>query len=119
MKLLTHLLVSTLGVLIAAYVIPGVVVLGFWNALVLAVVLGILNTVLRPILIFFTLPLTILTFGLFTLIINTALIMLAAKIVPGFIVTSFFQAFLFGIVLFFINSFLFAFLREKKQPPLR
>jgi putative membrane protein len=114
MKLVVHLLVSTLAVLIAAYVIPGVVIFGFWNAIVLAIVLGIFNAILRPILIFFTLPLTILTFGLFTLVINTLLIMLAARIVPGFIVASFFQAFLFGIALFFINSFMFAILREKK-----
>lgn len=117
MKLITHLLVSTLAVLIAAYVIPGVVVAGFWSALVLSVVLGIFNAVLRPILIFLTLPLTILTLGLFTLVINTFLIMLASVIVPGFIVTSFAQAFLFGIVLFFTNSFMFAFFREKKQIP--
>lgn len=114
MKLLTHLLVSTLAVLIAAYIIPGVAVADFWSALVLAVVLGVLNTVLRPILIFLTLPLTILTLGLFTLVINTLLIMLAGFLVPGFIVTSFTQAFLFGIVLFFINSFMFTFFREKK-----
>ncbi len=115
MKLLIHLFVSTLGVLIAAYVIPGVEVSGISSAVVLAVVLGIFNTVLRPILLFFTLPLTILTFGLFTLVINTLLIMLAARIVPGFAVDSFVQAFLFGIVLFFINSFLFVFLREKPK----
>ncbi len=115
MKLLTHLLASTLGVLIAAYIIPGVVVSGFFTALVVAVVLGVLNTVLRPILIFFTLPLTILTLGLFTLVINTLLIMFADRLIPGFAVPSFFAAFLFGIVLFLINSFLFALLREKPK----
>lgn len=113
MKLIIHLFVSTLAVLIAAYIIPGVVISDFFTAVVLAVVLGVLNTILRPILIFFTLPLTILTFGLFTLVINTFLIMLADWLIPGFNVPSFFSAFLFGIVLFFINSFFFMFLREK------
>ena len=114
MKLIIHLLVSTLAVLIAAYIIPGVVVAGFWNALVLAVVLGVLNTVLRPILIFLTLPLTILTLGLFTLVINTLLILLASYLVPGFIVTSFLQAFLFSIVLSLVGSFMFALVGKDK-----
>lgn len=114
MKLIIHLLVSTLAVLIAAYIIPGVGVAGFWNALVLAVVLGVLNTVLRPILIFLTLPLTILTLGLFTLVINTILILLASYLVPGFIVTSFLQAFLFSIVLSLVGSFMFALVGKDK-----
>lgn len=117
MKLIIHLLASTLSVLIAAYIIPDVFVAGFWDALVVAVVLGVFNTVLRPILIFFTLPLTILTLGLFTLVINTFLIILTDRLIPGFSVPSFFAAFLFGIVLFFINSFMFAVLREKKTAP--
>ncbi len=116
MKLLAHLLVSTLAVLIVAYVIPGVAVASFWSAFVLAVVLGILNTVLRPILIFLTLPLTILTLGLFTLVINTLLILLASWLVPGFIVTSFLQAFLFSIALSLVSSFMFAFLPGKSAP---
>lgn len=115
MKLIAHLFVSTFAVLVAAYLIPGVVVADFFTAAVVAIVLGVLNTVLRPLLIFFTLPLTILTLGLFTLVINTLLIMLADWLIPGFGVPSFFAAFLFGVVLFFINSFLSAFLRERED----
>ncbi len=105
MKTLLHLFLHTLAVLIASYIIPGVTVRGWFTALVVAVVLGILNTFLKPILLFLTLPVTVLTLGLFALVVNTALILLAAWIVPGFFIASFFTAFLFGIVLFFINAF--------------
>jgi putative membrane protein len=105
MKTILHLLLHTLAVLIAAYVIPGVTVEGWWTALVVAVVLGILNTFLKPILLFLTFPVTVLTLGLFALVVNTALILLATWIVPGFAIASFLTAFIFGIVLFFINAF--------------
>ncbi|MCK9352464.1 MAG: phage holin family protein [Candidatus Paceibacterota bacterium] len=105
MKTILHLFLHTLAIMIASYIIPGVTVPNWFTALVLAVVLGILNTFLKPILIFLTLPVTILTLGLFALVINTALILLATLIVPGFAVAGFFTAFIFGIVLFFINAF--------------
>ena len=105
MKALTHLVLSSLAVLVAAYLIPGVTVDGLAAAVVVAIVLGIFNAFLRPVLIFLTLPITVLTFGLFALIINTLLILLAAAIVPGFHVASFTAAFVFGIVLFFVNTF--------------
>lgn len=91
--------------MVAAYVIPGVVVSGLVAALVVAIVLGVLNTFLKPILIVLTLPLNVVTLGLFTLVINTLLVMLAGAIVPGFDPGSFFAAFLFGIVLSLINMF--------------
>jgi putative membrane protein len=105
MKTILHLFLHTLAVLMAAYVIPGVTVAGWWTALVVAVVLGVLNTFLKPILLFLTFPVTVLTLGLFALVVNTALILLATWIVPGFAIASFFTAFIFGIVLFFINAF--------------
>ena len=108
MKLLIHLLIGTIAVIIAEYLIPGVAVSGYFVALVVAVVLGIFNAVLRPILIFLTLPITILTLGLFTLVINAALVMLAAWVVPGFSVSSFWVALLFSIVFFLINTFMHA-----------
>lgn len=103
MKTLIHFLVSTLAILITAYVLPGVHVSGLVSAFVLAVVLGAINLILRPILIFFTLPITILTMGLFILVINGLLVMLAGVIVPGFTVDNFWWALLFGIVLAIIN----------------
>lgn len=103
MKTLIHFIVSTLAILITAYVLPGVHVTGIVAALVLAVVLGAINAILRPILVFLTLPLTIFTLGLSVLFINGFLVMLASYIVPGFTVSNFWWAFLFGIVLGIVN----------------
>ncbi|KKS04359.1 MAG: hypothetical protein UU82_C0015G0004 [Candidatus Nomurabacteria bacterium GW2011_GWC2_41_8] len=103
MKTIIHFVVSALAILITAYLLPGVHVSGLFAALVLAVVLGAINAILRPILIFLTLPLTIMTLGLFVLVINALLVLLASYIVPGFIVDSFWSAFLFGIVLAIVS----------------
>lgn len=103
MKVLTHWFLATLAIIIAAYLLPGVRVSGFLAALVAAVVLGLINAVLRPIFILLTLPINILTLGLFTLVINALLIMLTSAIVPGFEVRGFGWAILFGVVLFFVN----------------
>lgn len=100
------LLFRTLAVGITAYVVPGVGVSGLVAAVVAAVVLGILNSVLRPILLVLTIPVTVLTLGLFTLVINTAMVLLTAQIVPGFTVAGFWPAFLFSVVLWLVNRFL-------------
>lgn len=106
MKILVNLILSALAVFIAAYILPGVSVANFTTALVAAVVLGIINAVLKPILLILTLPINILTLGLFTFILNAALILLAAKIVPGFHVDGFISAIILSIVLAIINFFL-------------
>ena len=106
MKTIIHWVVSALAILITAYVLPGVHVDGLVTALILAVVLGVINAFLRPLLIILTLPITILTLGLFVLIINGLLVLLASYIVPGFTVDSFWWAFLFGIVLAIVSSVL-------------
>jgi len=77
--------------------------INFLSAIIAAVVLGLINAFLRPILVILTLPVNILTLGLFTLIINGALVMLAAAIVPGFVIGGFWQAVLFAIVLSLVN----------------
>lgn len=98
-----HWIVSTVAILIAAYLIPGVEVT-LIGALVLAVVLGVINLFIKPILSLLTLPLTVVTLGLFSLVLNALLIMLAAMVVPGFAVSGFWAAFFFGIVLALINA---------------
>lgn len=90
----------------AAYLVPGAHVTGVWSAVAVAIVLGILNTVLRPILLVLTIPVNIMTVGLFTLVINTVMVLLTGKIVPGFTVTGFWPAFLFSVVLWLVNWFL-------------
>lgn len=106
MKLLIHWVVSALAIIVSAYILPGVHVDGLVAALVLAVVLGVINVFLRPLLILLTLPITVVTLGLFVLVINALLIMLAASIVPGFTVDSFLWALVFGIVLALVSSVL-------------
>ena len=103
MGFLVQWVVSGLAIIITAYLLPGVAVAGFLAALVTALVLGLINAIIRPILILLTLPLNILTLGLFTLVINALLIMLAAAVVPGFAVQGFWWALLFGVVLAVVN----------------
>jgi putative membrane protein len=102
MKFFLHWLMATLAILVAAYIVPGVVVTPA-GAIIAAVVLGALNLILRPILVIFTLPINILTLGLFSLVINAFLVMLASVIVPGFSVFGFWSAFIFAIALAVVN----------------
>ena len=103
MKTIIHLIVSTLAIIIASYLIPGAGVT-FLGAFLLAIVLGIINLFIKPIVQIITLPITILTLGLFSLVINALFIILASKIVPGFYISGFWTAFWFSIVLSLINA---------------
>lgn len=106
MNFLVRLILSALAVIIVSYVLPGVYVDGFFVALVLALVLSILNFVVKPILILFTIPLTVLTLGLFLLVINALIILMASAIVPGFVVDGFWWALLFSLLLSLTNALL-------------
>ncbi len=103
--ILINWLVSTLVLVITAYLLPGIHIESFFTAVVLALVLGVLNILVKPLLLLLTLPITIVTLGLFTLVINAIIILLAAKIVPGFIVDGFWWAVLFSIVSSILNFF--------------
>lgn len=83
---------------------PGVEISGFFAALVVAVVLALVNIIIRPIVLFLTLPINILTLGLFTLVINALMVMLASWFVPGFEIAGFWTAFFFSIILALINA---------------
>ena len=102
MKLILHWLIAAVAIGIAAYILPGVTV-SVPGALILAVVLGALNIFIRPLLVVLTLPINILTLGLFTIVINAFLVWLAAMIVPGFAVGNFWWALLFAVVLALVN----------------
>jgi putative membrane protein len=108
MKIIIQLIISTLAVLISAYLLPGVTIEGnnFFTALLVAAVLSFLNIVVKPIMIVLTIPFTVFTFGLFLLVINAVIILLAAKIVDGFEVDGFWYALLFSFVLSLVNSIL-------------
>jgi putative membrane protein len=112
MKLLIRILVTSLLVMIIAYLMKGVVVDEFTTALTVAIVLGLLNFFVKPILILFTLPVTVLTLGLFLLVINAIMIMLCDHFVDGFEVDSFWTALFFSIILSFSQSLLFKLTRE-------
>jgi len=103
MKFLLSWLVATLAILITAYLLPGITISGLFAALVAALVLGLINAFLKPILVIITLPINILTLGLFTLVINALLVMLASVIVPGFEVANFWWALLFSLVLSIVS----------------
>ena len=104
-----NLLLKSMAVFITAYLLPGVKVADFWTAVVVAVVLGLVNMVIKPILIILTLPITILTLGIFALIINALMILLVSALVPGFEVKSLGWALLFSIVLSLVSTFLHTF----------
>ncbi|HBL23500.1 MAG TPA: hypothetical protein DDZ40_05220 [Deltaproteobacteria bacterium] len=106
MRLLLKWLIMAASIIIAAYFIPGVRVGSFLSALWVALFLGIVNILIRPILILITLPINILTLGLFTFVINAALILLASSVIKGFEVAGFWWALLYSIVLSVVNSLL-------------
>ena len=110
MRILVHLFVSTLSVLIAAYVLRGVRVRSLPTAVVVAIALGIANTFLRPLLVLITLPVTLLTLGLFLFVINALMILFVAYLVPGFEVRNFGWALLFSLIVSLASSFLQALL---------
>lgn len=116
-KWLLKILVCSVNVFILAYILPGIYIMDFFTAIIVAVVLSLLDAVVKPLLILLTLPATILTLGLFLFVINAGIILLDAHFVHGFEVISFWYALLFGAVLSFFNSIVHrrAFPEEKKK----
>ncbi|MFA6423739.1 MAG: phage holin family protein [Candidatus Magasanikbacteria bacterium] len=98
MSLLLRWLISAGSLMLVAYVVPGISVASFYSALIAALVLGLVNALIRPIIILLTLPVNILTLGLFTLVINALLFWLVATMVKGFTVSGFMPAFLGALV---------------------
>ena len=116
MDFIIKLIISTLAVLISSYLLPGVSIDGndFFTALLVAAVLAFLNSVVKPIMIVFTIPITVFTLGLFLLVINACMILLASKLVDGFHVDGFWWALLFSFILSFVTSILES-LKSKDQ----
>jgi len=113
MRIILRLLVIAAVSFILAQVLPGVHVKDYKTAIIFAIVLGLLNVFLRPILILFTLPLTLITFGLFLFIINTIIVLLATNWIDGFSIDNFLHGLLFSLLLTLITSALFR--EEDKQ----
>ncbi|PKO97704.1 MAG: hypothetical protein CVU14_09910 [Bacteroidetes bacterium HGW-Bacteroidetes-9] len=106
MRFPLRMLLSTIAVMITSYILPGVKIDTFLTALVTALLIGLLNTIVKPLLILFTIPLTILTFGLFLMVINASIIMMASNLLRGFHVDGFWYALLFSIILSVITAVL-------------
>lgn len=101
-------LLNALALLITAWLVPGIQLKGFGAALMAALVLGVVNAIIRPVIVFFTLPLNILTLGLFTLVINAFMLLIVKSAVNGFFVSGFWAAFLGSIVLTIASGLLSA-----------
>jgi putative membrane protein len=114
MKLLIRIIITSVLVLLISHFMTGVHVANFVTALIVAVVLGLLNIFIKPILVILTLPVTIITLGLFLLVINALIILLCTNIVGGFSVDTFWTALLFSVVLSLSQSILFAIVGNDK-----
>ena len=106
MNLVLHLFINTLAVLVGSYLLKGVKVADVTTAIVVAIVLGLVNTLIRPVLTVLTFPITLLTLGLFLLVINALMVLLTAKLVPGFRVESIWWAMGLSILISLVAAFL-------------
>ncbi|MFK7001870.1 phage holin family protein [Flavobacterium oreochromis] len=112
MKLLQRLLISTLIVIALSYFVKGVRVDEITIAVKVAVVLALLNTFLKPVLVFFTFPITVFTLGIFLLVINAGMVLLCTRLVDGFVVESFSAAFIFSILMSISQWVLYKFIKD-------
>ncbi|MAQ76641.1 MAG: hypothetical protein CL613_09970 [Aquimarina sp.] len=113
MKVILKILLSAIAVIVLAKVLPGVEVVSLWTAVIVALVLAIFNAILKPLLVILTLPVTIITLGLFLLVINAAIILLADYFVDGFTVSGWLWALIFSVLLSFFQSILHSGLKKE------
>gem|GEM_PF-602602 len=114
MAIILNILISGLAVAFASYLTPGAYVDGYMTAIIVAVVLAVVNSTIGPILKLLTFPLNVLTLGLMSLVINVLMVLLVAKIIPGFTLDGFWSAFVFAIILALVNMILGGVLVDKK-----
>lgn len=107
MQVLLNILLSGLAVFVSGRIIPGVMIDGFGTSVIVAIILAVVNAFIKPILFVLTLPINILTLGLFSLVINALMVLLVNAIVPGFEVNGLLAALLFSIVLSIVSTVLF------------
>ncbi len=107
--ILINWLVTTIAILVAAYIIPGIRIDSLGAALVGAAILGILNAVLRPILVILTFPITLITLGLFLFVLNALIFLLAGSLLDGFNVRSFWSALLGSLVVSIVSFLAYSF----------
>ena len=115
MKFIMRIIVTSVVAFGLGYLLNGVHIRNFWAAIILAVVLALLNAIVKPILIILTLPLTIVTLGLFLFVINAGIILIADNFIDGFSVDGFWWALLFSLLLSLVTSVLYKEKREEKE----
>ncbi len=115
MKIILKIVFTALAVVALAYLLPGVTLASPSSAIIVAIVLGLLRVTVKPLLVFFTFPATIVSLGLFLFVINAVIILIADYFIDGFAVSGFWIALLFSILLSFLQSVLYSFLKEKKK----
>ncbi|MBP7006150.1 phage holin family protein [Patescibacteria group bacterium] len=115
MKILLRLLLNMLAVIIVARVVPGIFVSGYMAAFLAGLAIAVVNTVLRPVLQILALPFSIITLGLFSLVVNAVLFWLAASFVPGVYVAGFWAAFWGSIVFSLVSLVTSVFLKGEKE----
>ena len=116
MRFILRMFISTCSVIITSYVLPGVELESFFSAVSTALLIAFLNTIVKPLLIIFTIPVTLLTFGLFLLVINATIIMMASNLLNGFYVENFWYALIFSIILSAINTVFGSMVASDSQP---
>ncbi len=104
MRFLIRMLISTIAIMVTSYLLPGVTLDSFAAALATALLIALLNTLVKPVLIILTIPVTLITFGLFLLVINASIIMMASNLLKGFHVDGFWYALFFSVILSVITT---------------
>jgi len=115
MKTILRLLLTAAAVVILSKIMPGVAVEGYWSAIGVAIVLAVLRLIVKPVLIFLTLPITVITLGLFLLVINAWIILMADYFINSFVVNGFWWALLFSLVLTLFESILFSLIEKDEN----
>ncbi len=115
MKSIVKILLTAIAVVVLSKLLPGVAVDGFLTAIIVAIIIALLKFIVRPILVILTLPITIITFGLFLFIINAIIILIADYFIGGFDVSGIWIALLFSILLSIFQSILFTLIRDDKK----
>jgi len=114
MQTILKILLTAVAVMILSYILPGVEVASYWAAIIVAVVLGLLRLIVKPVLVFLTFPITLVTLGLFLLVINAIIILMADYFISGFAVKNFWWALAFSLLLSLLQSILHSIVKKDK-----
>lgn len=115
MNLIIKLIFNSVALFLTSLIVPGFYILNFWVAIIAAVLLAIVNVIIRPIMLFITIPINIITLGLFTFVINALMLWIVSSLVSGFVITSVFSAIIGAVVLTAISTLLHLILEKSEN----